>query len=305
MTVRAVLTPPQEKAFREACAVSGDVETHFYGWSKRVVLTADRVFLFPRDHTKVQNLDREAAALHALETCAHVPRLIARRYDERISPYPFLELVRLAGAPFYGEVYEATDLGVALDLMTQLGPVIADWHERPTEDLARPLRDGLPRPQGLLERSLRDDPAKLVTEAAAKLDLPVRSEWIDAIAAVQSMSPVLTHGDIHGEQLMIDAGTLTGVIDWETASIDNPVRDFNFHEWGRGWFRAHERDFAALRQRLWTSYSDARKSALSPGWSTVHLFFSFVEAWRCATSDRAFNIERRTVALANLVAASG
>jgi aminoglycoside phosphotransferase (APT) family kinase protein len=304
VTVRAVLTPPQEEAFREVCAVEGGVETHFHGWSKRVISTADRVFLFPRDHTKLSSLEREAAALHALDGCAHVPRLIAQHDDERISPYPFIELDRIAGSPFYGEVYEHADLDVALDLMSQLGPAIAEWHTRSTEDLPSPLRGALPRPRGLLERAFVDDPVSLVGEAAAALAVPVAAECVDVIDEVQSMSSVLTHGDVHGEQLMVDAGTLTGVIDWETAAIDNPVRDFDFREWGRGWFRAHEHDFAALRERVWTSYSEAREPAGLPGWQTVHLFFSFVEAWQCATSDRDFDIERRPITLANLVAAS-
>lgn len=304
VTVRAVLTPPQEEAFREVCAVEGGIETQFHGWSKRVILTADRVFLFPRDRTKISGLDREAAALQTLDACPHVPRLIARHDDERICPYPFLELDRLAGSPFYGEVYEHADLDVALDLMSQLGSAIAEWHTQATDDLSSPLRDALPRQRGRLERALLDNPAALVAEAASALDVPVDTECVDAINEVQAMSSVLTHGDVHGEQLMVDSGTLTGVIDWETAAIDNPVRDFNFREWGRGWFRAHERDFAALHERIWTSYAATRESAGLPGWRTVHLFFSFVEAWQCATSDRALDIERRPITVANLLAAS-
>jgi aminoglycoside phosphotransferase (APT) family kinase protein len=298
------MTPPQEEAFREACGVEGGVETHFHGWSKRVILTTDRVFLFPRDHTKLSSLEREAAALRALDACAHVPKLIARHDDDRISPYPFLELDRITGSPFYEERYEHADLNVALDLMTQLGSAIAEWHTQSTDDLPSPLCGVVPRPCGLLERALLDDPASLVTEAAVALKVPVATECTEAIAEVQSMSPVLTHGDVHGEQLMVDSGTLTGVIDWETAAIDNPVRDFDFREWGRGWFRAHERDFGALREGVWTSYSATRENASLPSWRTVHLFFSFVEAWHCATSDRAFDIERRPIALANLFAAS-
>ena len=304
MTVRAILTPPQEEAFREVCGVTGGVETHFHGWSKRVILTADRVFLFPRDHTKLSGLEREAAALHTLDACSHVPRLIARHDDERICPYPFLELERITGSPFYGEIYEHADLNVALDLMKQLGPTIAEWHTRSTDDLPSPLRDAHPRPRSLLERALLDDPGSLAAEAASALEVPIAAECVDAIAEVQSMAPVLTHGDVHGEQLMVESGTLTGVIDWETAAIDNPVRDFDFREWGRGWFRAHERDFAALRERVWTSYSALRGPAGLPGWRTVHLYFSFVEAWHCATSDRAFDIERRPIAVANLDDAS-
>jgi aminoglycoside phosphotransferase (APT) family kinase protein len=302
VTVRAILTPWQEDAFRDLCGVVGEVETHFHGWSKRVILGTDHVFLFPRDHTKVENLEREAAALDALDACAHVPALIARRQDERISPYPFLELARVAGAPFYEEVYEAADLSVVLDVMAQLGPAIGEWHERSTKGLAPILVTGFPRPRGILERALKEDPRGLVAEAAGALDLPIRTDWIDAIAAVQSVSPVLTHGDVRGEQLMVDRGTLTGIIDWETAALDNPIRDFNFGEWGLGWYRAHERDFAALRERLWTSYTAARMVSL-PDWQTVHRFFSLVEAWHCVTSDREFAFTRRPIALANLVAA--
>lgn len=302
MTVRAILTRRQEDAFRDLCDVEGEVETHFHGWSKRVILSADRVFLFPRDHTKVENLEREAAALDALDACAYVPRLIARRQDERISPYPFLELTRVAGAPFYGEVYEAAELGVVLDLMAQLGPAIAEWHEHSTKGLAPILGAAFPRARGILERALNEDPAGLATEAAAALGLAVRSDWIDAIAVAQSLSPVLTHGDVHGEQLMVDGGAITGIIDWETAAIDNPIRDFNFGEWGLGWYRAHERDFATLRERLWTSYAAARTVPV-PDWQALHLFFSLVEAWHCVTSDHEFAITRRPIALANLLAA--
>ena len=303
MTVRAILTPSQEDAFRDVCAVTGAVDTHYHGWSKRVISTTERVFLFPRDHTKVPNLDREAAALTALAGCAHVPRLIARHQDDRISPYPFLEIARVAGSPFYEEVYEAAELSVVLDLMAQLGPAVAEWHERPTEDLAPTLRATFPRPGGTLELALIDDPTRFATDAAALLDQPAHTAWIDALAAVQSLTPVLSHGDVHGEQLMVDRATLTGVIDWETAAIDNPVRDFDFNEWGLGWYRAHEHDFSTLREQLWTSYTDARTVPL-PTWPTIHLFFSLVEARSCATSERQFDIARRPLALANLLTAT-
>lgn len=304
MTIRAILTPPQEQAFRVGCGVSGPVETHFHGWSKRVILTNDRVFLFPRDHTKVPKLDRESAALEALDSCRFAPGLIARHKDDRTSPYPFLELARVAGSPFYGEVYEAAELSTVLDLMTQLGVAIATWHERPTQDLPGILREGLPRPQWILERALTNDPVGLATEAATALKVPLQDGWVDAITAVQSLDPVLTHGDVHGEQIMTGRDTLTGVIDWETAAIDNPVRDFNFREWGHGWYRAHEPDFSALRERLWGSYAEARPSVPLPGWQTIHLFFSFVDAWHCATSNRGFDVERRHLALANLATAA-
>jgi aminoglycoside phosphotransferase (APT) family kinase protein len=189
---------------------------------------------------------------------------------------------------------------VVLDLLAQLGPAIAEWHERSPVRLAPRLPTALPRPRGLLERALVDDPTPRAAEAAARLEVPIRTSWIDTVAAVQSLPPVLTHGDVHGEQIMVDRGTLTGIIDWETAAIDNPVRDFNFVEWGLGWFRAHERDFAILRERLWTSYSAARTVAL-PAWQTVHQFFALIDAWHCTTSTSPFSLARRPIARANLL----
>jgi aminoglycoside phosphotransferase (APT) family kinase protein len=121
---------------------------------------------------------------------------------------------------------------------------------------------------------------------------------------VRTLSPVLTHGDVHGEQLMTEQHAITGIIDWETAAIDNPIRDFNFREWGRGWYRAHEPDFALLRERLWASYASARRGTPLPDWGTVHLFLSFLEAWQCAISNSPFDIERRPQTLKILQAAS-
>ncbi|MEM7092400.1 MAG: aminoglycoside phosphotransferase family protein [Actinomycetota bacterium] len=286
------------------CDVRGAVETHCHGWSKRVILTDRRAFLFPRDHTHVAHIEREAAALTLLRACGHAPRLINRHEHDGISPYPFLEIERVPGAPFYGAVYEAADMSVVIDLLTELGEAIAGWHDWPLGGLAPALRTGLARPTGLLERCLNAEPSQLVDEATAVLGVSGGGAWVEAIDAVQSMAPALTHGDIHGEQVMVANGSLVGVIDWETAAIDNPVRDFNFQEWGRGWYRAHETDFATMRETFWQSYSANRAATPLPDWRQIHLFFSLIEAWQCATSDTAFDVSRRELALVNLRTAS-
>src|SRR5688572_19415195 len=100
---------------------------------------------------------------------------------------------------------------------------------------------------------------------------------------------------------MVDGRQLRGVIDWESAAVDHPIRDFDFGEWGKGWYRAHEADFAALRERLWTSYAAARSVDL-PTWQTVHLFFSLVETWWChLPTANSFSLQRRAIALRNLL----
>ena len=304
--IRAILTAPQEDAFRERCGVTGAIETHFEGWSKRVILASDRVFLFPRDHTRVAGLDREAMVLQVLSGWKYAPQLIGYHTDTTISPYPFLELARVTGAPFYGQTYEAAaDLNIVLDLMSQVGSAIAALHDRSTEGLAPDLSQVFPRPGELLQRVLVSDPARLIEEATTAIGVPAADGWSEALAAVQAITPVLTHGDVHGEQLMTDdSNRLTGIIDWETASVDNPVRDFNFNEWGRGWYRAHEHEFALLRETLWTAYADGRTSVSLPRWQAIDVFYCLLEAWQCAMSTHTFDVERRPLALTNLQAAT-
>jgi hypothetical protein len=94
--VLAVLVPPQLARFRQVCRVDGAIEPRFDGDTKHVLLTADRAFLFPRNHTLVEQLEREC---DVFATVGHplVPRLLGRWHDPGISPYPFSAVTRLAG----------------------------------------------------------------------------------------------------------------------------------------------------------------------------------------------------------------
>ena len=55
----AVLPPPALDRFRQVCGVTGPIEPRFDGYTKLVLLTPDRAFLFPRNHTIVLPLERE------------------------------------------------------------------------------------------------------------------------------------------------------------------------------------------------------------------------------------------------------
>jgi hypothetical protein len=49
-------------------------------------------------------------------------------------------------------------------------------------------------------------------------------------ADAAQLAPVLVHGDIHEDQLLADGGQLTGIIDWETARVDQPFWDLDLGE---------------------------------------------------------------------------
>ena len=51
---------------------------------------------------------------------------------------------------------------------------------------------------------------------------------------------------------------LTGILDWETARIDQPFWDFDLGEWGTGLWRRHRRHFSRLWAIAWGSYARER-----------------------------------------------
>ncbi len=253
--VNAVLVPPQAERFAAVAGVDlNRLVLNVTGFNKLVLLDVDRVFLFPRSAVGVEWFERELAAYRALATTNLdiVPRLAGYWEDPDIYPFPFAAVTRLRGqVPAEPEA-----------LIEQLGRAIACWHELDPPALAgaRPPRHHEAAHQRWLRRAL--DPATsagAAGEAADLLGRPARAPvWADLLASAAQLSPVLVHGDIHEDQLLADAGRLTGIIDWETARVDHPFWDFDLGEWGTGLWRRHRRDFSVLWARAWRAYARAR-----------------------------------------------
>jgi aminoglycoside phosphotransferase (APT) family kinase protein len=66
------------------------------------------------------------------------------------------------------------------------------------------------------------------------------------------------HADLHEAQLLVDDGALTGIIDWQTATVGHPYLEFNFGEWGTRIWRDRRADLPELRRRQWTAYAAER-----------------------------------------------
>jgi aminoglycoside phosphotransferase (APT) family kinase protein len=252
----AVLIPPQAARFAALTGADPDqLVLNVTGWNKLVLLAPDRAFLFPRTAAGVEWFERELAVYRALATTRLdiVPRLLGRWADPEIYPFPFAAVTRLrGGVPAAPEA-----------LIGQLGQAIARWHElEPPSALAgtRPPRHHDVAHQRWLRRALNPaTSAAAAAEAASRLGWPARGPaWTDLLARAARLTPVLVHGDIHEDQLLADAGQLTGVLDWETARIDHPFWDFDFGEWGTGLWRRHRRDFSALWAQAWHAYAQVR-----------------------------------------------
>jgi aminoglycoside phosphotransferase (APT) family kinase protein len=226
-----------------------EIEADFTGWSKLVLLTADRAVLFPRDHTQVAALRQEIAALEALQQLelAAVPRVLAVVEDPSLSATPVVVLDRLPGTSL-ASIVERLPHEELADRFAELGRLAARWH-----DLDPASVPTLPR------RASLDD----CTTLAIELELDDREARAaeQALARARELAPVLVHGDLHEGQLLVDERpphVLTGILDWQTARVDHPFVEFDLGEWGTALWRGHRSDFPALRARAWSAYAAVR-----------------------------------------------
>jgi aminoglycoside phosphotransferase (APT) family kinase protein len=269
--LHAVLIEPQLERFRERCGLDGvALTTSFEGWHRHAILAPDRVFLFPRHRSYVPGLRREAAVLVALEGRG-VPaaRLLGRWVDGEVSPYPFIAVSRLPGRT-WSRLEAAATLEQVATLVVGLGRAIATWHRLDRRTLPR----SIPRQRNDVARFLGSTLEEAAGEGARRLGLPRRraTAWLRALEPVVAMAPVLVHGDVNEGQILVgdDLG-VTGILDWETAHVGHPLKDFDFGEWGYGIF-AWDRHFDLLHRRMWEAYADARGGDL-PSWRAVHLAY--------------------------------
>lgn len=260
----AVVAPPHLARFRELAGLSEDdvITADFSGWSKLVLLAGDRAFLFPRDHTQVEFLEREVEALRAVEAAGlgEVPAVDAVWDDRGVSAHVVAVVTRLPGR-LLAERIEALSVEQVGDVLEQLARLAARWHQTDPGALAhRPPRTH--PPQALVDDLLGRRPiAEVVERTTGSLDLSPAEGGVlaDTLEWARSLGPVLVHGDVHEGQVLVDDHLrVTGVIDWQTARVGNPFTEFDLGEWGTGTWRAHRPSFPALRRRQWAAYAEAR-----------------------------------------------
>ncbi|MFI5730823.1 phosphotransferase family protein [Kribbella sp. NPDC051587] len=271
--VGAVLVSTQLRRFRDLCEVEGPIEPRFEGATKHVLLADDRAFLFPRNHTIVGQLERECDVYAAIDH-PFVPRLLGRWDEPAISPYPFFAVTRLRGT-VPGDLSPerlrmlAGQLGTALAACHDVGPETVPrslwanaWSEPPSApptatDCYTPLRE-----LGGTER---------LTESVAAFVGPAGERTLrEALEVVDTMEPVLAHGDLYEDHLLLDeSGTLTGILDWGFGGVVSPLVDFTCSQWDSATWAA-EGSYGELRHHLWTTYAQHRSVPL-PSWEQVHL----------------------------------
>ena len=264
------------------------LEANFDGWHKRVILSPDSAFLFPRYDEDVPQVRREAAALAFLHNVDLVPTLIGAWDEPGISPYPFLQTERRFGTS-YDDIEDELNLEGVANVLERLGAATAAWHSVATDDLPDVLST-VPEHDGVVDSLLSSATLRGRLEGAQQRlasvlppDVAPAMSWVGVwerlLRPLTELPLVLTHGDVHESQLLVDDHLeLVAVLDWDHAGLAHPVRDFNFGEWGFGIFAWEER-FDELYRRYWDGYRSQREQSL-PDHHSVLLLRTLADAIR-------------------------
>lgn len=280
---------------------SQDIRANFDGWRKLILFTEERVFLFPRDPNGVEWLDIELTTyefLNNLKTLP-IPRFIKRFNVPDISFYEFAEVSRLKGIA-YSKIEDNLTLEQLLRIQTSLVRLFSIWHNIPLKEIPSAITQRkIYDPERyefeikLLSVETWEEAFNFVYNQILKyirennlnqFDILSEEEtmklWKNSIREIVALNHVLLHGDIHEDQILVatkDNLEITGILDWETVRVDNPIWEFNFGEWGFGIWKWWE-NFPEIRRRIWREYLDGRNTDLSSfeGLNLIYTLFEFL-----------------------------
>ncbi|MFE1168077.1 phosphotransferase family protein [Nocardiopsis sp. NPDC058789] len=171
------------------------------------------------------DMPREYRVMTALSgTAVPVPHTHLLCEDTEVLGAPFYVMEHVAGTPLrtLDEIAPFGSTGVralADALVTTLGELHAvDPEEVGLADFGRPV--------GFLERQVRRWSRQL--EASRSRDLPGIDELRDRLAATlpEQGAPAIVHGDYRLDNVLVtEDGRLTAVLDWEMATLGDPLVD--------------------------------------------------------------------------------
>jgi aminoglycoside phosphotransferase (APT) family kinase protein len=161
-------------------------------------------------------------ALH--DTDVPVPETYALCEDPGVLGAPFYVMERVGGTP-YRLAAELLPLGPdrTRALATRMVDILVTLHA--VDPVAVGLGD-FGRPEGFLERQVRRWKRQL--DASRSRPLPAADELHAVLAGdvPADAAPAIVHGDYRLDNLLVDGeGGVTAVLDWEMATLGDPLTD--------------------------------------------------------------------------------
>lgn len=192
------------------------------GWDYSVWVLEERwAFRFPRRDVVVPGLERELAVLPRIAPLLPVPIPVPTFLGQPSDSFPW---------PFFGAPFlpgrEPADAGLTdvdrVELGAELGRFLRVLHDAAIEvDLpVDPIRRAdMPFRVSRLREKLE------ATPSVWRAPREVLGILNDAEQLPASTRQRLTHGDLHGRQILVERGSLSGIIDWVDVSRSDPAVD--------------------------------------------------------------------------------
>jgi len=307
--LNAVFPGPAATRFLERFSLAAsELEIDFTGWHKVAILCRDSAYLFPRYARDATLISRAIVAHELLAASPLVPDLLGSWIDSDIYPYRFAALARADGVrcPSLGP---DVDPEFIVALMASLGAAIANYHNlsagmvdfqdsrgrNPSRLTARNWarqsleRDNTAESVGWAQTHLAQwlgVPHETPAESKYVLSREAAHVWNYALRVLADIEPVMVHGDLHEGQLVLpDPGDarITCILDWDTAAVDNPIRDFNYGEWSIA-FWTWRSSFLRFHHIMWEAYR-AHRAVELPNSIFITLFYSLQHTLLSAYRD--------------------
>jgi len=306
--VRAILNRPQQKAFKEEFKIDPNKLTPIVtGYWKYVLLDKEKVYMFHRNHECAEWAAHEKDIYLWLNKLnkLQAPLLIDTVINKEISPYEILIVKRLHGVLLYEVMDDMTFSNLkktCLDLVSH----IAYWHDSDTKDL----------PDFYQNATVVDSSKEINSEDwlyqvlnpktfDSSIDYVVKNlkkhlPNIDANKLKTELKPllelelVLVHQDLHEAQILVNEKSpyeITGILDWESGRLLNPIIEFNFNEWFKPMWLKDIKGFQNIRLEMWNKYIQERKlkTEIKPEaiLTLYNLYYSLcIPSWNSKTDNK-------------------
>lgn len=171
------------------------------------------------------DMGREFRVMSALAgTAVPVPRMVVLCEDPDVLGEPFYVMSKVVGTP-YRTAEQLTPLGPqrAEVISTRMVDTLVDLHQVAPDTVG--LSD-FGKPEGFLARQVRRWGTQL--DASRSRDLRGADELREALSAAQppESAAAIVHGDYRLDNLLIDdADGVAAVVDWEMATLGDPLTD--------------------------------------------------------------------------------
>jgi aminoglycoside 2''-phosphotransferase len=251
------------RSFPEVAAVRLELMPHpGWGGDSDAWMVDDRwIFRFPRSPEIARHLAVEVCLLPRISAAlpARIPRFEFVARDARGLP-SFVGYESIFGQPLRAETLRALPIDVVDRLADQVGAFLRALHAIPI-DVA--VACGVDRPAGPPRQWFERRLSGVESTVFPELDDAERA-WVErrfaehlAEVALFAFSPVLCHGDLSSDHLLVDltGAELAGVIDFGDVTIGDPAGEFTWWaEYGEDFFwralAAYDADDKSLVRRV-------------------------------------------------------